>query len=96
MTPTGEGSPFQRRLALARLQILRSLCRLVRVVRRLITLHQLLHGLGKADLSLSDSLELGTHELTAARHTLRVRVVDKSAVSTGCFFGIDDIDLLAE
>jgi hypothetical protein len=46
-------------------------------------------------VSPSDSLELGTVELTAGRHTLRFTAVDKREVSSNYFFGIDAIDLLA-
>jgi hypothetical protein len=42
----------------------------------------------------SDSLELGTHELTAGKHTLRLRVVGKNDASKGYYFGIDTLDLL--
>jgi hypothetical protein len=43
----------------------------------------------------SGSLELGTHQLAAGRHTLRFTVVGKSEASTNYYFGIDAIDLLA-
>ncbi len=45
-------------------------------------------------ISPAGSLELGTHELTAGRHTLGLRVVGKNAASTGFYFGLDAVDLL--
>jgi hypothetical protein len=44
-------------------------------------------------VSPTSSLELGTHYLDAGTHSLRVAVVDKNALSSNYFFGIDAIDL---
>ncbi len=43
----------------------------------------------------SGSLELGTHELTAGKHSLRVTAVGKNAMSANYFIGLDAIDLIA-
>lgn len=43
----------------------------------------------------SGPLELGTHVLAARRHTLTFTVVGKNTASTGFFFGLDAIDLMA-
>ena len=43
----------------------------------------------------SGSLELGRHELTAGKHSLRVTAVGKNDVSANYFFGLDAIDLIA-
>jgi hypothetical protein len=45
-------------------------------------------------VSPSGSLELGSHDLKAGEHRLRVTVVGKHAASAGYFFGLDAIDLL--
>ena len=44
----------------------------------------------------SGSLELGSHELTAGKHSLRVTAVGKNVMSTNSFIGLDSIDLIAE
>ncbi len=41
------------------------------------------------------SLELGTWEMPAGRHRLRVKAVDKNAASQGFAFGLDAVDLLS-
>jgi len=46
-------------------------------------------------LSPAGSLELGTLDLAAGQHRLRFSVAGKNAVSTGFYFGLDAIDLLA-
>jgi hypothetical protein len=43
----------------------------------------------------SGSLELGTHDLTAGKHSLRVTAVGKDAMSSNYCFGLDAIDLIA-
>lgn len=43
----------------------------------------------------SGSLELGSHELTAGKHSLRVTAVGKNAMSANYFIGLDAIDLIA-
>jgi hypothetical protein len=45
-------------------------------------------------VSPSGSLELGTHQLAAGEHEIRIAVTGKNAASTGHSFGIDAIDLL--
>lgn len=39
-------------------------------------------------------LELGTHELKAGKHTIRIRVEGKHTASSGTSFGIDTLELL--
>ena len=46
-------------------------------------------------LSPAGSLELGTPDLAAGQHRLRFSAAGKNAVSTGFYFGLDAIDLLA-
>ena len=46
-------------------------------------------------LSPSGALELGTFDLAAGPHRLRVAVVGRNTVSAGFYFGLDAIDLLA-
>jgi hypothetical protein len=41
------------------------------------------------------SLELGTHELAAGAHALRITAVGKNPVSKGFSFGVDAVDLIA-
>ncbi len=45
-------------------------------------------------ISPSGSLELGTHNLLAGSHRIRLKSVRKNSASTNFFFGIDTIDLL--
>ncbi len=45
-------------------------------------------------VSPSGSLELGTQELSAGRHRLRITAVGKDPASSGFAFGLDAIDLL--
>jgi len=42
------------------------------------------------------SLELGTRDLSAGRHRLRITVVGKDPASTGFAFGLDAVDLMDE
>ncbi len=46
-------------------------------------------------VSPSGTLELGTHELSAGRHTLVFKAVGRNVSSTNFFFGLDAVDLLA-
>jgi Papain family cysteine protease len=46
-------------------------------------------------VSPAGSLELGTHELTAGSHALRVTSVGKNPASKGFSFGVDAVDLIA-
>ncbi len=46
-------------------------------------------------ISPAGSLELGTHDLIAGKHTLRVQSEHKHAASNGYRFGLDTIDLIA-
>jgi hypothetical protein len=46
-------------------------------------------------VSPAGSLELGTHDLTMGQHSLRVTAVRKNTASTGYYFGLDTIDLIA-
>ena len=47
-------------------------------------------------VSPAGCLELGTHELKAGKHTIRVTVHGKHAGSTGTSFGIDTVELLGK
>jgi Papain family cysteine protease len=47
-------------------------------------------------VSPTGSLELGTHELTTGRHSLRITSGGKNPISKGFSFGLDALDLLAE
>jgi hypothetical protein len=46
-------------------------------------------------VSPAGSLELGTHDLGAGAHTLRVTSVGKNPASKGFSFGVDAVDLIA-
>jgi len=46
-------------------------------------------------VSPAGSLELGTHQLAAGGHTLRITSVGKNPASKGFAFGIDAVDLIA-
>jgi hypothetical protein len=46
-------------------------------------------------VSPAGGLELGTYELAAGKHQLRVAVAGKNAASKGYFFGLDALDLIA-
>jgi hypothetical protein len=46
-------------------------------------------------VSPAGSLELGTHDLAAGPHTLRVTSVGKNPASKGFSFGVDAVDLIA-
>jgi hypothetical protein len=41
------------------------------------------------------SLELGDHELTAGKHSLRIKAVGKNEVSSNFYFGLDAVDVLS-
>ncbi|HXY33553.1 MAG TPA: C1 family peptidase [Planctomycetaceae bacterium] len=46
-------------------------------------------------VSPAGSLELGTHELAAGSHSLRITSVGKNSTSKGFSFGVDALDLIA-
>jgi hypothetical protein len=46
-------------------------------------------------VSPAGSLELGTHELAAGGHALRITAVGKNPGSKGFGFGVDAVDLIA-
>jgi hypothetical protein len=46
-------------------------------------------------VSPAGSLELGTHEMVAGRHRLRVTAIAKDGAANGFFFGLDALDLIA-
>jgi hypothetical protein len=46
-------------------------------------------------VSPAGGFELGTHELDAGKHRLRIAALGKNAASKGYFFGLDTLDLFA-
>jgi hypothetical protein len=46
-------------------------------------------------ISPAGSLELGTHELEAGEHRIRITAVSKNAAATNYFFGLDALDLIS-